>query len=132
MLDLESARQIAGALRVCATPGGDCSGCCHEHTPGPCFDRLKKEAAETVEMMAAEAARLREENRWIPVTERLPEVDCCVLVVASGDFGNIHLDRAVEIAEYSVYEGWILEMWPEWENPTVTHWQPLPREPEAV
>lgn len=61
MLDLESAKEIAGSLRVCATPGGDCGGCCYEGTPGLCSNRLKKVAAETLELLAAELEKFREE-----------------------------------------------------------------------
>ena len=69
--------------------------------------------------------------RWIPVTERLPDNDDFVLVVASGQAENIRLDNAFELGQFSMSEGWILEMWPEWEDPKVTHWMPLPEPPEA-
>ena len=69
--------------------------------------------------------------QWIPVTERLPDNDDFVLVVASGQAGNIRLDNAFELGQFSMSEGWILEMWPEWEDPKVTHWMPLPEPPEA-
>lgn len=69
--------------------------------------------------------------RWIPVTERLPDNDDFVLVVASGQAGNIRLDNAFELGQFSMSEGWILEMWPEWEDPKVSHWMPLPEPPEA-
>ena len=34
-----------------------------------------------------------------------------------------------KLAEFSKDEGWILEMWPEWEDPFVTYWMPLPKPP---
>ena len=67
---------------------------------------------------------------WIPISERLPEDGRYVPVIVSGRVGNVRLDRAVELAEFSMDEGWILEMWPDWENPTVTHWMPLPEPPK--
>lgn len=65
---------------------------------------------------------------WIPVEERLPE-DCeeIVLVQVSGKMAeNIWFDNAFELATYVNGEGWILENYPEWENPKVIAWQPLP------
>lgn len=74
---------------------------------------------------------VREQRRWIPVEERLPERDDCVLVCASGKpQENITLCDAVELATYSGNEGWILECWPEWETADVTYWMPLPPAPE--
>ena len=69
--------------------------------------------------------------RWIPVTERLPDNDDFVLVVACGQAGNIRLDNAFQLGQFSMSEGWILEMWPEWEDPKVTNCMPLPEPPEA-
>ena len=65
---------------------------------------------------------------WIPVEERLPE-DCeeIVLVQVSGKMAeNIWFDNAFELATYVNGEGWILENYPECENPKVIAWQPLP------
>lgn len=65
---------------------------------------------------------------WIPVEERLPE-DCeeIVLVQVSGKpADNILFDNAFELALYKKEEGWILDNYPEWENPEVIAWQPLP------
>ena len=79
---------------------------------------------------AIAAIREQEERRWIPVTERLPGNDDFVLVIVSGKAGNITLDNAAELASFSMDEGWILEMWPEWEDPKVTYWMPLPEPPK--
>lgn len=67
---------------------------------------------------------------WIPVSERLPDNADFVLVVVSGQYGNITLDNAIELGQFSMSEGWILEMWPESEDPKVTHWMPLPVPPK--
>ena len=65
---------------------------------------------------------------WIPVEDRLPEdPDVNVLVQVSGrPVSNIELINALTLAAYSPDDGWILEMYPEWTNPEVTAWQPLP------
>ena len=68
---------------------------------------------------------------WVSVNERMPDEDQGVIVIASGKpRENITLDRAFELAEWSESDGWILACWPEWENPVVTHWMPLPEPPE--
>ena len=70
-------------------------------------------------------------SEWISVKDRLPEDMGAVLVIVSGTpRKNITLDGAYEFGEYDPDEGWILEMWPEWKDATVTHWMPLPEPPE--
>ena len=69
-------------------------------------------------------------QEWISVEDRLPDNDDIVMVIASGKVGNITLVNAFELETYSIDEGWILEMWPEWEDPKVTYWMPLPQPPE--
>ncbi len=70
-------------------------------------------------------------SEWISVNDRLPETEEIVLVTVSGcPHKNITLVCACELAEFNVHEGWILEMYPEWENPIVTHWMPLPEPPK--
>lgn len=68
-------------------------------------------------------------GKWIAVTERLPESECLVLTIVSGQHRNITFDKAYELAEYCS-EGWVLATWPEWENPNVTYWMPLPEPPK--
>ena len=67
---------------------------------------------------------------WIPVEEQLPE-DCEEIVLAqvSGKVTeNIWFDNAFELATYVNGEGWILENYPEWKNPKVIAWRPLPEQ----
>lgn len=66
-------------------------------------------------------------NEWIPVSKKLPpHSDELVLVQCSGKpKSNIHLENALCLASYEE-EGWILEMFPEWEEADVVAWQPLP------
>lgn len=74
---------------------------------------------------------MKPEQKWIPVTERLPETNDFVLVLVSGHYENLWLDQAIEFATYNKEEGWILEMWPEWDNPNVTYWMQVPERPEV-
>lgn len=77
------------------------------------------ETAPTVEM-----------PRWIPVTERLPDKEEFVLVVVNGRWHNIKFVNAAQIAMYDE-DGWWIEAYPEWKNPKVSHWLPLPEPPEV-
>lgn len=72
------------------------------------------------------------ENKWIPVTEGLPEHTENVLVLCTDKFANVRLEQAYLLAQYNPEDGWILEMWPEKESPNVTHWMPLPELPKEV
>ena len=74
------------------------------------------------------------QQRWIPVSERLPEDEDDGETVLAVVFGkphkNITLHHAIMTAEYFYQGGWLVNEYPEWENPTVTHWMPLPEPPE--
>lgn len=96
-------------------------------------ERYRHDRVQDFEVAEAqELAKLREERRWIPVGERLPEADEQVLAIVSGIWKNITFERAYELVNWSSDEGWIMEAWPEFENPEVTHWMPLPEPPEEV
>ena len=91
------------------------------------FDTLMVYAADLIEALAAEIEKLKAlVPRWIPVTERLPEPYEDVLLIVNGKVDNVTLIDAREIGSFDKSEGWILEMWPEWEDPKVTYWMPLP------
>ena len=90
-----------------------------------------EDAQKSIEVFGQANAALREKvPEWIPVTERLPEPGKMVLLTVSGKVKNIVLVYACELGEFDTDEGWILEMWPEWEDPKVTYWMPLPELPE--
>lgn len=94
-------------------------------------DRIANQSTH-IAALQQEIEKLRGQlPRWIPVTERLPELDELVLVIASGKpKENITLDGAIELATlYS--DGWCLETWPEWTGANVTYWMPLPEPPEV-
>lgn len=70
-------------------------------------------------------------GEWISVKDRLPETEDLYLVIANGKpKKNITLVQAYELATYCPDEGWILEQYPEWETPEVTHWMLLPEQPK--
>lgn len=76
--------------------------------------------------MAIEALQEQEVGGWIPVTERLPDNGYGVLVTVNGKHNDIIFIDALEIAEYDGDFGWIIEGYPQWTDPDVTAWQPLP------
>lgn len=80
--------------------------------------------------LAIAALEEQQSRRWIPVEEKLPdESDGMVLIQVSGKpRENITLHNAFEHGSYIAEgnEGWILDAYPEWENPEVIAWQPLP------
>ena len=76
--------------------------------------------------MAIEALQEPQVGGWIPVTEKLPENGCGVLVTVNGKHNNIIFVNALEIAEYRNTEGWIIEGYLDWLDPNVIAWQPLP------
>ena len=89
------------------------------------FDALRAEN----ERLTAEVARLREANRWIPVTERLPDLGGSM---SSGQvFVTIAPYTVVCQASYSA----LTERWyyanGERIISDVTHWRPLPEPPEG-
>lgn len=43
---------------------------------------------------------------------------------------SVEIINAYELGSFSKSEGGILEMWPEWEDPKVTHWMQLPEAPK--
>ena len=71
--------------------------------------------------------RLEYPNGWIPVDEGLPPCsDDLLLIQCSGKpRANITLIHALCLASYTE-EGWILELYPDWDGAEVEVWQYLP------
>ena len=64
--------------------------------------------------------------KWIPITERLPDFEGCLLCMRKTVFGfNMQGVLYYEDGEFS-YDG-IHSL----EDGTVTHWMPLPKPPEG-
>lgn len=91
---------------------------------------IQAECMDGVEFYAHPPTHIDREA-WVSVSERMPDEDQVVIVIANGKpRENINLNGAFELAEWSERDGWVLECWPEWETPVVTHWMPLPEPPE--
>lgn len=80
--------------------------------------------------------RLEAGDGWFrPEKGELPSAGRSVIAIVSGSpRKNITLNGSYQTATYygEEPEGWVIEEWPEWENPTVHCWQPTPEAPEKV
>ena len=140
--------EIAKSLEVCFGTYCGCFECIYDVEPDlsspevDCRTDLVNISADLIEAQAkrigeleAELLKLREENRWIPVGERLPELD-------SEDF--IH--ETVPVVEVLVMIGgatkpatlffngdtfFDLKEDGEFIPYRVTHWKPMPKGPEV-
>ena len=83
-------------------------------------------AYEDTGLTPEEIERLKEQHRWIPVEERLPEKDDFVLVTVSGIYNHLTFSDALRLASYTEDDGWLIESYPEWDDPNVIAWMPLP------
>lgn len=98
-----------------------------------CIDNLAADAADVLQeyvdrskRYADEVMALRERQRWIPVTERLPAEGERVLAASEGVFsGEAYLScEGVWMRSYGV-------VWVSLVDMPVTHWMPLPYKPEV-
>ena len=84
--------EIIQALRCCKF-GVPCEKCPVVGNKD-CFDEVNTAAADLIERLTAENAALREKQRWIPVTERMPEPETDVLAVCNRN-GYIFVTPAI-------------------------------------
>ena len=99
-----------------------CLGCGYEHNCGTQGCRLIREAVDRLCGM-----------EWIDPAVELPTNDNTVFVIASGKpHENITLESVPCTASYYETYGWMIDEFPEWENPQVSHWMPLPEMPEEL
>jgi hypothetical protein len=96
----------------------DCIGCGYEHG---CV-------ANGCAILKTAAARIRT-GPWISVKERLPDdPEESVLAVVSGKpCQDLRLELVPEVAIYfGESEGWYIKRWPQWDDPKVDYWMPIP------
>ena len=68
----------------------------------------------------------RRKHKWIPVEERLPEEDTIVLLTVSGLYNYITFSDAIQLGNLCSDGEWFVEGYPDWDDPNVTAWMPLP------
>ena len=144
-------KEIVQALRCCAE--GECKDCAMHEDKQRCQENLLDKAADLIERLTAENAdlrkeiewkdmvvalaqrkqaeaeaerdALREKQRWIPVTERLPERDVQVLGWYKD---NPFSQYRPEVVAWNG-NGWVFVYAHRYVT-NVTHWMPLPKAPE--
>lgn len=140
------AKEIVQALRCCAKGLGH-DDACENCKVGEIQDRreyIEFAAANMIERLTAENAALREKQRWIPVTERLPdERDAVIILLKDGQVFRGEIRERIALPEWwyfydasdtdmdmlgVMYPLFNDELWLH-ENPVVA-WMPLPEAPE--
>ena len=80
--------------------------------------------------------RLEAGDGWFrPEKGELPTEEVTVIAIVSGSpLAEVTLLGSYQTATYYGKDssGWVVDEWPEWENPTVHCWQPTPEAPEEV
>lgn len=128
-------KEIVQALRICATHIEKGCGLCPQMKYVRCTERLADEAITMIERLTAENAALREKQRWIPVTERLPEKQAWYHVaIRDKKTMRVSVEQdlySVETAKNFGHEIGFCKAnrWPEREE--LIAWMPLPEAPEA-
>ncbi|VTN00427.1 Protein of uncharacterised function (DUF551) [Raoultella planticola] len=107
-------------------------------------DRLLKVISACRAAMLAAAQQPQDEPQnipeiipgWIPVSERMPDDDDFVYIWPRPDFGvELHVGQYCECSPKG--DGWYAQVYEqnygiEWYPITVTHWMPLPADPQEV
>lgn len=141
-------KEIIQILRICATHIEKGCGLCPQMKYVRCTERLADEAITMIERLTAENAALREKQRWIPVTERMPEERVLVNVLWVNRAPEPYYEKIKDVpfsGTACFYRGnwyWdspvVLDLLAEYGNDNfdlvddaveITHWMPLPGAP---
>lgn len=132
--------EILTALRRLKVETGSlaCMGCGCEHDCGIHGCRIVREAAELIEKLtdrcaryAEEIAVLQEREKWVPVTERLPEdgdvVLCWYEYFRFGEYNRMYQTYGIGYYINGMWGGDVSNG----QNIKVLAWRPLPDGPEV-
>ena len=117
-----SGPQELGTIVVCNDCGASAKSIVDWNTR-PIEDALQARIAELeaeIDQLTVHDATERQDDKWIPVSERLPEMNVRVLIASSGYVSTDFL--CVKTYPRFRFEG---SVYP------VTHWMPLPEPPEV-
>ena len=117
--------EVVQSLRGCSADVMDCKNCVAGwQSRAYCFNTLRLYAADLIEQLqqelideryrhdrlqdfcvaqGEELSKLKEQQRWIPVTARLPEGSCAAWLFDRGSRG----ERSVHLAFFVEKTGWI-------------------------
>ena len=121
--------EIIKALRHCAVNGSTCRECPAYNQDSGCLDRLHAQAAELLEAQQRRIAGLEEQQRWIPVTERLPEHSGAYLVFRIGH--QLLLNYSERHRRFNCFD-WYSDNEAEEMHIDGEYWRDLPEPPKEV
>ncbi len=117
----------------------DCFGKCplSDYCMNTSSESLMREGIAALQKWSDEHPdNAQQSARWIGVEVRLPEDYRRVLIIASGrPEKGVLLENSIEIADFwakgddCAENRWTVETYPDWDDPQVTHWMPLPESP---
>lgn len=129
---------LAALLRLKVETGSlACMGCGREHDCGTHGCRIMREAAELIEKLTGRCARyaeeiavLQEREKWVPVTERLPDdgdvVLCWYEYFRFGEYNRMYQTYGIGYYINGMWGGDVSNG----QNIKVLAWRPLPDGPE--
>lgn len=113
-------KEVLDAEYTAIFGGGEVDACDCDAVGNLAADRLE-ELLDRCARYAEEIAVLRERQRWIPVTERLPEKQQRVIVRCEAIGATVG---------WIMFGRWVTDLGPGCGG--VTHWMPLPPAPEVT
>lgn len=132
-------QELLTIARECVKVGGYCTNCPFDRSPAEgrlCVYSLISALAERVEKLGEHSARyaemlavMKERERWINVEERLPEpMEWVLCRCRDGRARILRYDHVIDNWDFTVLDGHGYAF----PREIVTHWRPLPEEPEEV
>lgn len=128
---METPDRIKTSLRIhTLNHRSGCIGCAYRgdnpaKIPNGCADKLFKDVREYIKQLEARVPR------WISVEERMPEVDCNVLVYATGEYDSVVAITSLtnKLHGFNI-TGWRDPWMCFFHDYAITHWMPLPNSPK--